>query len=95
MLPACFLHASFYTAATYYSIPISTLPLLETHTILPTFLGSTQEAHMGATCVLPSGSSLTGRTVDKLIYSWVDSSLLLSTTTLSSHWYIYITYNKC
>ena len=35
----------------------------ETHTIWSTFLGSMQEAHMGATCVLPSVASLTGRAV--------------------------------
>ena len=35
----------------------------KTHTTKATFLGSTQEAHMGATCVLPSVASLTGRAV--------------------------------
>ena len=30
------------------------------------FLGSTQEAHMCATCVLPSVASLMGRSVSKL-----------------------------
>ena len=35
----------------------------ENHTIWSTFQGSTQEAHMGATCVLPSVASLTGRAV--------------------------------
>ena len=52
----CFLRASFYTTA-------SKLNWTETHTILPTFLGSTQEAHMCASCVLPSVASLTGRSV--------------------------------
>ena len=36
---------------------------METQTILPTFLGSTQVAPMGASCVLPSVASLTGRSV--------------------------------
>ena len=47
----------------YTKITTSKLNWQETHTILPTFLGSTQEAHMGATCVLPSVASLTGRAV--------------------------------
>ena len=67
MLPACFLRASFYTTTagaglTSTSFP-SKLNWTETHTIWSTFLGSTQEAHMGATCVLPSVASLTGRAV--------------------------------
>ena len=64
VLPACFLRASFYTATAGAGLT-STYKLnwTETHTIWSTFLGSTQEAHMGATCVLPSVASLTGRTV--------------------------------
>ena len=67
MLPACFLRASFYTTTagaglTSTSFP-SKLNWTETHTIWSTFLGSTQEAHMGATCVLPSVAPLTGRAV--------------------------------
>ena len=57
----CFLRAYFYTTA-------SKLNWTETHTILPTFLGSTQEAHMGASCVLPSVASLMGRSVYGLTY---------------------------
>ena len=34
-----------------------------THTKKATFLGSTQEGHKGASCVLPSVASLTGRSV--------------------------------
>ena len=37
------------------------------HTTKATFLGSTQEAHMGATCVLPIVASLTGRAVLSLL----------------------------
>ena len=64
MLPACFLRASFYTATAGAGLT-STYKLnwTETHTIWSTFLGSMQEAHMGATCVLPSVASLTGRAV--------------------------------
>ena len=47
----------------YIKITTSNLNWTETHTILPTFLGSTQKAHMGASCVLPSVTSLTGRSV--------------------------------
>ena len=68
MLPACFLRASFNTATAEGGLT-STFPSklnwTETHTIWSTFLGSTQEAHMGATCVLPSVASLTGRAVCK------------------------------
>ena len=56
VLPACFLRASFYTAT-------AGAGLTETHTIWSTFLGSTQKAHMGDTCVLPSFASLMGRAV--------------------------------
>ena len=56
MLPACFL-------LYYYPSFPSKLNWTETHTIWSTFLGSMQEAHMGATCVLPSVASLTGRAV--------------------------------
>ena len=64
VLPACFLRASFYTATAGAGLT-STYKLnwTETHTIWSTFLGSMQEAHMGATCVLPSVASLTGRAV--------------------------------
>ena len=66
MLPACFLRASFNTATAGGGLT-STFPSklnwTETHTIWSTFLGSTQEAHMGATCVLPIVASLTGRAV--------------------------------
>ena len=42
-----------------------------THTKKATFLGSTQEAHMGATCVLPSVATLTGRSVCfSVIFEW-------------------------
>ena len=66
MLPVCFLHASFYTATAGAGLT-STYKLnwTETHTIWSTFLGSMQEAHMGATCVLPSVASLTGHAVDE------------------------------
>ena len=37
--------------------------MLGTHTRKATFLGSMQEAHMHATCVLPSVAPLTGRAV--------------------------------
>ena len=66
MLPACFLRASFNTATAGGGLT-STFPSklnwTETHTIWSTFLGSMQEAHMDATCVLPSVASLTGRAV--------------------------------
>ena len=75
VLPACFLRASFYTATAGAGLT-STYKLnwTETHTIWSTFLGSMQEAHMGATCVLPSVASLTGRAV----YNLVLLSFLLS-----------------
>ena len=72
VLPACFLRASFYTPTAGAGLLVhsrkhpsflSKLNWTETHTIWSTFLGSTQEAHMGATCVLPSVASLTGRAV--------------------------------
>jgi peroxiredoxin family protein len=47
----------------YTKITTSKLNWTETHTILPIFLGSMQEAHMCASCVLPSVASLTGRSV--------------------------------
>ena len=47
----------------YTKITTSKLNWTETHTILPTFLESTQEAHMGASCVLPSIASLMGCSV--------------------------------
>ena len=53
MLPECFLLYCCYMLQ-YTKITTSKLNWTETHTILPTFLGSTQEAHMGASCVLPS-----------------------------------------
>ena len=64
VLPACFLLYCLYMLQ-YTRITISKLNWTETHTILPTFLGSTQEAHMGASCVLPSVASLTGHSVCK------------------------------
>ena len=56
MLPACFL-------LYYYPSFPSKLNWTETQTIWSTFLGSMQEAHMGATCVLPSVATSTGRSV--------------------------------
>ena len=67
VLPACFLLYWCYMFQ-YTNITTSKLNWKETHTILPTFLGSTQEAHMGATCMLPSVASLTGRSVLLLTY---------------------------
>ena len=58
----------------FTKITTSNLNWTETHTILQTFLGSTQEAHMGASCVLPSVTSLTGRSVVK-IYDVIDVML--------------------
>ena len=66
VLPACFLRASFYTATAGAGLTSTKLNWTETHTIWSTFLGSTQEAHMGAACVLPSVASLTGRAVYSL-----------------------------
>ena len=66
MLPECFLLYCCYMLQ-YTKITTSKLNWTETHTILSTFLGSTQEAHVGASCVLPSVASLTGRSV----YPWL------------------------
>ena len=76
MLPACFLHASCMLPSILLlqeqawlvhsrKHPSFSLKLnwTETHTIWSTFLGSTHKAHMGATYVLPSVASLTGRAV--------------------------------
>ena len=63
VLPVCFLlycYSCCYILQ-YTKITTSKLNWTETHTILPTFLGSTQEAHMGATCVLP-------RKVDRMVW---------------------------
>ena len=61
VLPACFLRASWMLTAAnmlqYTKITTSKLNWMETHTILPTFLRSTQEAHMGASfCCIINGS---------------------------------------
>ena len=68
MLPACFLHASCVLPSI---LLLNVTVVQETHTILSTFLGSTQEAHMGATCVLPSVASLTGRSVPISLDIWI------------------------
>ena len=73
----CFLHASFYTTA-------PKLNWKETHTSLPTFLESMQEAPMGASCVLPSVASLTGRSVWIKLIMRVKKGLDLIVLTLNN-----------
>ena len=101
MLPACFLHAScmfpsilllqeqaWLVHSRKHPSFSSKLNWTETHTIWPTFLGSTQEAHMGATCVLPSVASLTGRAVVSV------ATRVLQGRHIHSHWYFWPVWNS-
>ena len=96
VLPACFLHASCVLPACfrlyccymlqYTKITTSKLNWTETHTILPIFLGSTQEAPKGASCMLPSVASLMGRSVYTYILWMKSSSLELDGKTTSGRY---------